>query len=313
MSDAMPPVPPLPPTPPGPPDPAGASEVTTCYRHPDRRAGVVCQRCDRPICPSCMAPASVGFHCPECVKKAAKTSPTITARSLASRPPLVTYALIAANVVAFVAQLTSGGSLNDTSNSTVTDRFVTVPYLTGTRGFLPVRVPAEWYRLFTGGFLHHDIIHIGVNMFVLWLLGPQLERALGHARFAALYFVSLVAGSLLVVLMGQAAVGASGAIFGLLGAAAAYQRLNRINMVQSGLAMLIVLNLAISFVPGISWAAHLGGLIAGAVTGWVMFDLERRGSPAWIALTVAAVLIVALTGAGALAMHHMYLTGRAVL
>jgi len=306
MSDAPPPVPPLPPNPPGPPradGSVGQPAVTTCYRHPDRRAGVVCQRCDRPICPSCMTAASVGFHCPECVKRAAKSSPTITARTLAHRPPLVTYGLIAANVLAFLAQLASGGALNDVDNSTFVGRF-----------FTDAHAPAgQWYRLFTGGFLHHDIIHITVNLFVLWLLGPQLERALGHARFAALYFVSLVAGSLVVVLTGQAAIGASGAIFGLLGAAAAYQRLNRINMLQSGLAMLIVLNLAISFVPGISWAGHIGGLIGGAVTGWLMFDLERRGSPAWIALTVAAVLLVVLTGAGVMAMHQTYLTGRAVL
>ena len=260
-----------------------------------------------------MTAASVGFHCPECVKAAAKASPTITARTLAHQPPLVTYALIAVNVAAFVAQLAAGGSLNDATTSSFTDRYITAPYLTLTNGFFQTRVPGEWYRLFTGGFLHHDIIHIAVNMFVLWLLGPQLERALGHARFAALYFVSLVAGSLLVVLVNAPSLGASGAIFGLLGAAAAYQRLNRINMWQSGLAMLIVLNLAISFVPGISWAAHIGGLIGGAVTGWIMFDLERRGSPAWIALTIAAGLFVVLTGAGLLAMHHVYLTGRAVL
>jgi membrane associated rhomboid family serine protease len=260
-----------------------------------------------------MTAASVGFHCPECVKQAAKASPTITTRTLASRSPVVTYALIAANVLAFVAQLSSGGALNDTTSATVTDRFVTAPYTIVYRGGIPTAQVGEWYRLFTGGFLHHDIIHLGVNLLVLWLIGPQLERALGPARYAALYFVSLVAGSLAVVLMGQAALGASGAIFGLFGAAAAYQRINRINMVQSGLAMLIVLNLVVSFTAGISLAAHVGGLIAGAAAGWAMFDLERRGSPAWLVVTGVAVLIVVLAVGGVAASQHMVNTGSAVL
>jgi membrane associated rhomboid family serine protease len=307
MADATPPIPPMPTGPPEPP------EVATCYRHPGRRAGVVCQRCDRPICPNCMTAASVGFQCPECVKRAAKASPTITARSLDSQVPVVTYGLIAANVLAFVYQLTGGGSLTGTDSSTVTARFDTTPYFVTFRGGLPTVQVGEWYRLFTGGFLHHDIIHIALNMFMLWLLGRPLERMLGPARFAALYFVALVAGGFAVVLVGQASVGASGAIFGLIGATAAYQRLNHINMLQSGLAMLIVVNLAISFTPGISMAAHVGGLLAGAVTGWAMFDLERRRSPAWIAVTGAAVLIVVLAVAGVAVSHHVAITGHGML
>jgi membrane associated rhomboid family serine protease len=260
-----------------------------------------------------MTAASVGFHCPECVKRAAKSSPTITARSLANRAPVVTYGLIAANVLAFIAQLATGGALNDTTNATVTDRFVTTPYTVVLRGGIPTAQVAEWYRLFTGGFLHHDIIHLGVNLLVLWIIGSQLERVLGPARYAALYFVSLVAGGLAVVMMGQAGLGASGAIFGLLGAAAAYQRINRINMLQSGLAMLIVLNLVISFIPGISMADHVGGLIAGALAGWAMFDLERRGSPAWVVVTGVAAVMVLLTVGGVLAAQHLVTTGNAVL
>jgi membrane associated rhomboid family serine protease len=294
----------------GPPEPP---DVVTCYRHPGRRAGVVCQRCDRPICPSCMTAASVGFQCPECVKRAAKASPTITPRSLGNQIPVVTYGLIVANVLAFVYQLSGGGSLTGTDGSTVTARFDTTPYYVAFRGGLPVRVQGEWYRVFTGGFLHHDIIHIALNMFMLYLLGPQLERLLGPARFAALYFVALVAGGLAVVLVGEASVGASGAIFGLIGATAAYQRMNHINMLQSGLAMLIVVNLAISFTPGISMAAHVGGLLAGAIAGWAMFDLERRRSPAWLAVAGAAALIVVLAVAGVLVSQHVAVTGHGIL
>ena len=314
MADATPPIPPLPPGPPGPggPTPPGP-QVATCYRHPGRRAGVVCQRCDRPICPSCMTAASVGFQCPECVKRAAKASPTITARSLADRVPVVTYGLIVANVLAFMAQLSGGGSLTGTDDSTVTAKYATTPYVEAVRAGIPVRQVGEWYRLMTGGFLHHDIIHLALNMFMLWLLGTQLERILGPARYAALYFVSLVAAGLAVVLVGQASVGASGAIFGLLGATAAYQRLHHINMLQSGLAMLLIINVAISFSPGISMAAHMGGLIAGGLTGWAMFDLERRRSPAWVVVAGAAALIVVLAVAGVIVSQHVTATGHAVL
>jgi membrane associated rhomboid family serine protease len=260
-----------------------------------------------------MTAASVGFQCPECVKRAAKASPTVTTRSLGSRTPVVTYALIAANLLAFAFQLSGGGSLTSTDGSTVTARFDTTPYFVTFRGGLPTVQVGEWYRLFTGGFLHHDIIHIALNMFMLYLLGPQLERLLGPARFAALYFVALVAGGFAVVLVGEASVGASGAIFGLIGATAAYQHMNHINMLQSGLAMLIVINLALSFTPGISMAAHVGGLLAGAITGWAMFDLERRRSPAWLAVTGAAALIVVLAVAGVLVSHHVALTGHGLL
>src|SRR3954464_2088225 len=98
--------------------------VTTCYRHPDRRAGVSCQRCDRPICPDCMVQASVGFHCPECTKAAAKKSPVVTVRSLDVQP-IVTQVLIALNVVAFVGVLTSGGTI-DRGGGTATDNFALV-------------------------------------------------------------------------------------------------------------------------------------------------------------------------------------------
>ena len=260
-----------------------------------------------------MTAASVGFHCPECVKRAAKTSPTITARSLANRVPVVTYTLIAANVLAFLAQLSTGGALDDTSHSTVYARFITTPYTVVFHGFVPTLERGEWYRAITGGFLHLNLLHLAGNMLVLWLIGTQMERVLGPARYVALYFVSLVAASFAVLLMGDAGLGASGAIFGLLGAAAAYQRINRINMLQSGLAMLIVLMLAMSFVPGVSVAAHVGGLVAGAAAGWAMFELERRRTPEWLVVTGAAVVAVLLVAGGLVAAQQLITTGHAVL
>ncbi len=120
----------------------------------------------------------------------------------------------------------------------------------------------EWYRLFTGAFLHAGIIHIGMNMLVLWLVGNQLERVLGHWRYLSLYMAALLAGSFAVMLYdpGILTVGASGAIFGLFGAMLAYQRDRGINLMQSGLGGLILINLLITFaLPGISKAGHLGG------------------------------------------------------
>ncbi len=197
-------------------------------------------------------------------------------------------------------------------HSTITNDYLIQPIVFSTHAGVPAQ-QAPWYVLFTGGFLHADVIHLALNMFVLFLIGPQLERVLGAARYLALYFVALVGGSLAVVLMGQSALGASGAIFGLLGAAAAYQYRNHINMLQSGLAMLIVLNLIFSLQAGISMAAHVGGLLAGAVTGFLMFELEQRRTPEWVVVTGAAVLLLALTVGGVLAIQHVAITGHGML
>ncbi|MGZ4730152.1 MAG: rhomboid family intramembrane serine protease, partial [Acidimicrobiales bacterium] len=227
--------------------PLEGPQVTTCYRHPDRRAGVSCQRCDRPICPSCMVQASVGFHCPECTKQAAKRSPVITTRSLDVQP-LVTQVLIGLNLLAFVATVASGGSLSG-GGGTLTDNLALVGAGQFERNSPVIGVASgEWYRLVTGGFMHAGILHIGMNMLVLWLVGAQLERVIGHARYLSLYIASLLAGSFAVMLVspGALTVGASGAIFGLFGAMFAFQRDRGINPMQTGLGGLIILNLVIT-------------------------------------------------------------------
>jgi membrane associated rhomboid family serine protease len=283
-----------------------AEAVTTCYRHNDRRAGVTCQRCGRPICPSCMLQASVGFQCPECAKQAAKTSPTLTARAVLNRRPIVTEVLIGLNVAAFIAVLATGGTLGS-GGGTFSNRFALVGAgATASQGYFGVAFH-EWYRLVTGAFLHAGLIHLGMNMLVLWLIGSQLERLIGAPRYIALYIVSAVAGSFAVMLVEPVSytVGASGAIFGLLGAAAAYQWSRGVNMFQSGLAGLIVLNLIFTFaVPGISIGGHIGGLIGGAVAGFLMFRLEDRQASPWPAVGLAAVMTVALLFGGVWAASH---------
>ncbi len=150
-------------------------------------------------------------------------------------------------------------------------------------------------------------------MFVLWIIGAQLERLIGPARYIALYIVALVAGSFAVMLVdpGVLTVGASGAIFGLMGAAAAYQRSRGISLMQSGLGALIVINLVFSFaVPGISIAGHIGGLIGGLAAGWLVLELDRRTRSVWVAVGACAAITVALTIAGIWAADHFVATGQ---
>jgi membrane associated rhomboid family serine protease len=138
----------------------------------------------------------------------------------------------------------------------------------------------EWYRLITGGFLHAGIFHLGMNMLALWLLGSQIERAIGGVRFAIVYFAALVAGSFGVMLLSpnQLTVGASGAIFGLLGLAVANQHARGVNLRQSGLGGILVVNLLITLTPGlnISIGGHLGGLVGGLLCGLVIYRLGPK-------------------------------------
>ena len=255
----------------------------TCYRHTDRRAGVTCQRCDRPICPDCMTQGSVGFHCPECVKAAAKSAPSYNARTLPVAQPYVTYALMAINLAVFVFDVAAGGTIQG-GQGRLSEQGELYAY--------GVYV-GEWYRLLTTGFLHYGIVHLAMNMFVLYRIGPQLEQLLGHVQYLSLYLAALVAGALGAMLLHpmSATAGASGAIFGLLGAAAAYQLSNKINLWQSGLGMLIVINLGITFlVPGIAIGGHVGGMIGGALVGWGMFELERRNHSRLVGIAIAAAV-----------------------
>ncbi|HEY6532012.1 MAG TPA: rhomboid family intramembrane serine protease, partial [Acidimicrobiales bacterium] len=202
--------------------------ITTCYRHPDRSAGVTCQRCDRPICPSCMVQASVGFQCPDCVKGTARTAPVMKMGDLSrSGRPIVTEVLIGLNVFGMIAVLLGGGTLFQGGGDVSQNLFLlgrgqlfeqTRFGITAT----PIGVAeGEWYRIITGGFLHAGLVHLGMNMLLLYLLGSQLEPLLGRLRFLTLYIACLVAGSFGVLLVTPTSptVGASGAVFGLMGAA----------------------------------------------------------------------------------------------
>ena len=232
--------------------------MATCYRHPSRETGVSCSNCGRPICPDCMTTTPVGMRCPECAKQRTKV---MTLRDMAA-VPRVTYALIAINVVAFLAeqgQFTLFGS-------TFTKRVIEEGVLSTAAWASPSAT--QWWRIVTGGFLHENLLHIGFNMYLLYLLGQMLEPALGRFRFGLIYAVSLLAGSFgaLLVTPHSPTVGASGAVFGLMGAAAVEMRARQIPIMQSGVGGLILINLIFSFtLANISVGGHVGGLIGGAL------------------------------------------------
>lgn len=258
--------------------------MATCYRHPGRETGVSCSRCGNPICPDCMTPSPVGMRCPDCSKQTTKVHALPAA---ASGVPRATGILIAINVLAFLAQgsLGVGGGIGRL----------------GADGALfgPSVADGEVYRLITGGFLHAGLIHIGFNMYLLYLLGGELEGELGTTRFVALYFASLLAGSFGALLLTPSAVtvGASGAVFGLMGATAAILHARGINPLQTGIGMLIGINLLLSVaLSNVSLGGHLGGLIGGGLIGLAFAWTERRGqSPllGWAAYGLVAVVAVA--------------------
>lgn len=265
-----------------------AAPIQTCYRHPDRRAGVSCQRCDRLICPQCMTQASVGFHCPECSRQGGQRVYTARTLRAATGGPVVAQVLIGINVLVFLLGFgqSSGGGLSSSSSRYIVDYGLigsgAVRHVVDNRivNELIGVAHGEWWRLLTGGFLHANLIHIGFNMFALWVLGSQLEGAIGRVRFGIVYFASLLAGSLGVMLLSPdtPTVGASGAIFGLFGVALAAQRSQGIDIWQSGLGGVLVINLAFTFMFSnqISVGGHLGGLAGGYLCGVIVYELGPR-------------------------------------
>lgn len=243
-----------------------------------------------------MVQASVGFHCPDCTRSGSQK--VYTARDLHAQP-IITIALIAINVLVFVADLVlsrAGTLWGMDSTGGLSTRWLLVG--AAMDGRTPVGVAfGDWWRIITGGFLHAGMIHLAMNMAVLWILGSQIEAAEGRAKFAALYATSLVAGAFGVLLMSPTSptVGASGAIFGLMGAAVAAQHTRGVNPWKSGLGGLLIINLVITFaIPGISIGGHVGGLVGGFVAGYLMFQLEKRTRSVWPALGACVGLTAAL-------------------
>ncbi len=235
-----------------------------------------------------MTPTPVGMRCPECARERTQVR---TLRTLPSTP-IATQALIAVNVIVFIAEVASGAPLGGGSSGTVF-----------TKGALfgPSIVDQhQYWRLITAGFLHDGLAHIFINMISLYFVGSVLEPAIGRANFLAVYFASLLAGSFGALLFQPHGytVGASGAIFGIFGALIVVARARGIPIWQSGLGVVLVLNLlfSVSF-RGISLGGHLGGLVGGLITGWLIVELaERRGMQT---LALAACIVVAAVSVAA--------------
>jgi membrane associated rhomboid family serine protease len=265
--------------------------MDTCYRHPNRETGVSCSNCERPICPDCMTSTSVGMRCPECARDRTQVR---TVQSL-ERQPTLTYSLIGVNVLIAVAVFLSrgvsfggGGSLLDAlavSQVGIAD--------------------GEVWRIVTAGFVHAGTLHLAFNMFALYVLGGLLEPAIGKLRFALIYFVSLLAGSfgaLLLTAPNVPTVGASGAVFGMMGAAIVVMRNRGINPMESGLGLWLGLNLAITFlIPGISIGGHIGGLVGGTLAALLMFEVGDRFRVPAIVPAAAVALLGGLAVVGSLA------------
>jgi len=264
--------------------PAPQAEIDSeyCYRHPDRQSFIHCQRCGRTICPQCQTQAAVGVQCPECVREGRAevraSQGGYLGRLTRGTAPVVTYVLIGLCVVIYLAQWLSGGAL--TSAWVLDPRFIAV----------------QPWRLITSAFLHSTsfIPHLLFNMYALFIFGPALERFLGRARFLALYLIGALGGSLGVVLLYQLAVatngassewfggflqwssalGASGAIFALMGALLVLRKAMGLPLTQ--ILIVVVVNLAFGFIaPGIAWQDHILGFATGAAIAGVYLTTRR--------------------------------------
>jgi len=271
------------------------TDQAVCYRHPDRVAGVRCQRCERPICPSCMRQAAVGFQCPDCVAERPQKVVNSSQLFRGHSEVVVGKVIIAINVAAWVLMTVLSQNPYGAGG----------PVLEHGALYGPLVASGEWWRLVSGAFLHAGIFHLGMNMLLLWFLSQELEPALGRLRFAVLYVVSMLGGALGVMVLDPLAptVGASGAVFGLMGALIVLQLRAKQNPWQSGIGGLVALNLVLTFlIPGISIGGHIGGLVAGAAAGALLQPLRWPQEGAVLRTTVvvglgATFLVAALAAA----------------
>lgn len=297
---------------------AGPGAVPRCYRHPDRETWIRCQRCDRPICPDCMVAASVGFQCPSCVKEGQKTTRSGRAAyggARSANPLTTTLVLIGVNALVWLAIIADGGergrlfdrlTLMPTGRCETTDGASYYPGLdqagcavTGHQ-WVPGVSDGSLWQVVTSVFAHAEFWHIASNMLALYFLGPLLESAVGRARFLAIYLVSGITGSALVMAFSSPhtqTLGASGAIFGVIGALFVIALKLRVNLQLVG--TWLVLGLLFTFVGprDVSWQGHLGGLVGGALLAAIVVFTPRGPSRTllqWSGTVVVAFIALAI-------------------
>lgn len=278
------------------------TERTVCYRHPRVETNVRCSDCGRPICTDCMSFGPVGIRCPSCSGAPAGPRKTVrrvqTAASGRAQAGIVTKTLLAVNVAVFVVQAASARDLG-----AVTGRVFEKAALAG-----PLVADGEWWRLITAAFLHGGLIHLAFNMLFLWWFGRSLELLLGPARFIGIYAVSALAGSAgaLLIAPDTYTVGASGAVFGILGAGLVLER-SRVYVFGGQALFIVVINLALSFVlSNISVGGHVGGLVGGALAMLALNHFgrhqplrSREGAAAVVSLVALAFVSVLIAYARA--------------
>ncbi len=272
-----------------------------CYRHPDVETGVHCTRCGRPICPDCMIPAPVGHQCPECVAEARREYRRGPGRRVAVanvKSTSVTKLLLIAIAIGYVWELVVAGGPGDPFRGpSLTDLF------DAGGAFAPAIAAGQWWRLLTSVFLHAGLIHLAVNAYALFILGNMIEREIGRVAMLVAFLTTgtfASATSYAFGVGGAVGVGASGAVFGLVGLVVAYNYLRRHNMLAQArlryVLSLLVINAIIGFsIPAIDWRAHLGGLVAGLVAGFAV-DPSRPPAARRIAAAagIAALLLAAV-------------------
>jgi membrane associated rhomboid family serine protease len=282
-----------------------------CYRHPDRETGVSCSECGRGICPDCMRFAPVGIRCPEHSGEAQGARRVIQGvqKRSARNPGLVTKTLIGINVGIYLLQLAGGASMNANSGWIFEHGALFIQRIDSS-GAVVGLAEGEWYRLLTAAFLHYGPIHLAMNMLAVWWIGRPLEDWLGPLRYVLLYVVAGIAGSAgaLIASPDAVTVGASGAIFGILGAAIVLERQQTYVLGGSAITLLVV-NLAFTFaVPGISIGGHLGGLAGGALAILALSQFGKR-SAAYSRVDVVSLASIAAVGLLSLAVAYWKVRG----
>jgi membrane associated rhomboid family serine protease len=271
------------------------TQTMVCYRHPRNETAITCSNCGRPICTECMVFAPVGIKCPECAGlPSGAQKAAVKAKSFANTNTdfIVTKSLLALNVLVFLAQVVQSGS-------------ITNPYgELFQRGALygPLVATGDWYRLVTCAFLHGGVLHIFFNMLMLWWFGRPLELLLGRVRFLSVYMVSILAGSAGALLVSPEVptIGASGAVFGILGAGLVLER-SRINVFGGSALLIVILNLALSFtLNNVSIGGHVGGLVGGALCVFAFASFGRGHAVHGRFNVLTALSLVAIAAASVL-------------
>jgi membrane associated rhomboid family serine protease len=246
-----------------------------------------------------MTSTSVGMRCPDCAGQTVKVR-TAAAVTRQSGEPIATYVLIALNVIVFLAEVLGGGAATTVQGggSVIDDGGLCGNAIAdgGACGGIPNEGGEVW-RILTGAFLHAGPLHLLLNMFVLYILGTLLEPAIGTLRFIGIYFAALFAGSLGALLATdptEVTVGASGAIYGLMGAAIVVARGRGLEDISSQIGLWLVLNLVLTFsIPGISIGGHIGGLVGGTLAALLVIAVERgRVGGSRVAIEVVGLLLI---------------------